>query len=66
MEATMKTTSYTMEPATCNQKHAVTGIPASEAHRVKKLEEENLRLKKQVANLTRDNKLLREVALSHW
>lgn len=38
------------------------GMKASEAKRLKELEQENARLKKAVADLTLDNQMLKEVA----
>jgi hypothetical protein len=65
-DTAMKTNSYTREPIAGIREDGKAVMPASESHRLQKLEEEIKRLKKQVANLTRDNKMLREIALSHW
>ncbi len=62
----MKTKSYTMEPVTVNRNHPQSRVPVSDPHRLKKLQEENNRLEKLVAELLLDNKLLRELSLSYW
>jgi putative transposase len=42
------------------------GMEVSEAKRLRNLERENAELKKVVAELTLDNRMLREVALKNW
>ena len=42
------------------------GMKASEAKRLKELEQENARLKKLVADLSLDNAMLKEVASGNW
>lgn len=42
------------------------GMKASEAKRLKELEQENVRLKKLVADLSLDNAMLKEVASGNW
>jgi len=42
------------------------GMEVSDAKRLKSLERENSELKKVVAELTLDNRMLREVALKNW
>ena len=42
------------------------GMKAEEAVRLKKLEEENQRLKELVAELTLDNRMLKHVASGNW
>ena len=42
------------------------GMKAEEAVRLKKLEEENQRLKEVVAELTLDNRMLKHVAEGNW
>ena len=42
------------------------GMKAEEAVRLKKLEEENKRLKELVAELTLDNRILKHVASGNW
>ena len=42
------------------------GMKASEAKRLKELEQENTRLKKLVADLSLDNAMLKEVASGNW
>jgi hypothetical protein len=42
------------------------GMKAEEAVRLKKLEEENKRLKEVVAELTLDNRMLKHVASGNW
>jgi len=42
------------------------GMKAEEAVRLKKLEEENKRLKEVVAELTLDNRMLKHVAEGNW
>ncbi len=42
------------------------GMEVSEAKRLRDLERENAELKKVVAELTLDNRMLREVALKNW
>ena len=42
------------------------GLEVSEAKRLRNLERENAELKKVVAELTLDNRMLREVALKNW
>lgn len=42
------------------------GMKASEAKRLKELEQENGRLKKLVADLSLDNAMLKEVASGNW
>ena len=41
-------------------------MKASEAKRLKELEQENTRLKKLVADLSLDNAMLKEVASGNW
>ena len=42
------------------------GMEVSEAKKLRNLERENAELKKVVAELTLDNRMLREVALKNW
>ena len=42
------------------------GMKAAEAVRLKKLEEENQRLKEVVAELTLDNRMLKHIAEGNW
>jgi putative transposase len=42
------------------------GMKAAEAVRLKKLEEENKRLKEVVAELTLDNRMLKHIAEGNW
>lgn len=42
------------------------GMEVSEARKLRDLERENSELKKVVAELTLDNRMLREVALKNW
>jgi len=42
------------------------GMKASEAVRLKKLEDENRRLKEVVAELTLDNRMLKSIAEGNW
>lgn len=42
------------------------GMEVAEAKRLRNLEQENAELKKVVAELTLDNRMLREVALKNW
>jgi len=42
------------------------GMEVAEAKRLRNLERENTELKKVVAELTLDNRMLREVALKNW
>jgi len=62
----MNNNHYSTKQIIGTRKDKKTGVPVSDPHRLKKLEEENNRLKKLVADLALDVKLLREIALSYW
>ncbi len=47
-------------------RHQYGGMKASEAKRLKTMEQENARLKKLVADLSLDNAILKEVAEGKW
>jgi len=47
-------------------RHQYGGMKASEAKRLKALDQENTRLKKLVADLSLDNAILKEVAEGKW
>lgn len=49
-----------------NWKSKFGGMEVSEAKRLKELEQENLRLKKLVADLSLDNQILKEVNSKKW
>ena len=49
-----------------NWKSKFGGMEISEAKRLKELEQENLRLKKLVADLSLDNQILKEVNSKKW
>ena len=58
---------YGMSDATYyNWKKKYGGMTVSEAKRLKELEEENLRLKRMVADLSLDNQILKDVNSKKW
>jgi len=54
------------EPTFYNWKAKYGGLQVSEVRRLKVLEEENRRLKHIVADLTLDNRALKEIASKNW
>jgi transposase-like protein len=54
------------EATYCRWRSQYGGMKAEEAVRLKKLEEENQRLKEVVAELTLDNRMLKYVAEGNW
>ena len=58
---------YGMSDATYyNWKKKYGGMTVSEAKRLKELEEENLRLKRMVADMSLDNQILKDVNSKKW
>ncbi len=54
------------EATFCAWKSKFGGLDASEARRLKSLEDENARLKKLLAEAMLDNAMLKDVALRNW